>query len=141
VGLPAIIAKGPTQPKDWQNAVKLAATIKVIEAIPALMSWLDYDSSPFILGGLGIGPNQFPAAWALIQIGDPALPALAAALGGPDQQTPRQAERRRLLCIQTLQQMGTPGARKTLEEAPPHQTDARIVQSIRQALETMPRNR
>ncbi|MGD0227264.1 MAG: HEAT repeat domain-containing protein [Terriglobia bacterium] len=139
VALPAIIAKGPNSQEGWHNAVKLAATLKVVEAIPSLVKWMDYDGSSFILGGLGMSPNQFPAAWALIQIGDPSVPALAAVLAGPDQQTPRQADHRKQASIETLQQLGTPAARKALEEALPHQTDDRIVQEIKQSLRTMPR--
>jgi len=137
--LPPIIAKGPTPPKVWHNAVKLAATLKIRETIPALMDWLNYFGSDFIVGGFGMGPTQYPAAWALIQIGDPAVPALAAVLAGPDHQTPRQADHRKEVSIEILQQLGTPLARKALEETLPHQTDARIVQTIKQTLKCMPK--
>jgi hypothetical protein len=139
IALPTIIGKGPRPQEVWHNAVKLAAALKVVEAIPALMKWMDYFGSDFIAGGFGMGPTQYPAAWALIQIGDPAVPALAAVLAGPDHQTPRQADHRKLVSIETLQQMGTPVARKALEDALPHQTDARIVQEIKQSLQSMPR--
>jgi hypothetical protein len=137
VALPPIIAKGPKPQEVWHNAMKLAATLKASEAIPALMNWLDYFGSDFILGGLGMGPDQFPAAWALIQIGDPAVPALAAVLAGSDQPTPGEADHRKLVSVEALQQMGTPVARKALEETLPRQTDARIVHEIKQALLTM----
>jgi hypothetical protein len=61
--------------------VTLAAALKVVEAISALVKWDDFPYSSFLIS-LGYGSTQFPAAWALIQIGDPAVPALAAEEGG-----------------------------------------------------------
>lgn len=138
--LPTIIAKGPRPQEVWHNAVKLAAALKVVEAIPSLVKWDDFPYSSFLIS-MGYGPTQFPAAWALIQIGDPAVPALAAVLAGPDQQTPRQADHRKQTSVDILRQLGTPAARKALEEALPHQTDDRIVQEIQQSLRTIPRSR
>ena len=137
VALPPIIAKGPKPQEVWHNAVTLAAAFKLREAIPALLKWEDILYSDFLIS-FGFGPNQFPAAWALVQIGDPAVPALAAVLAGPDQPTPTQADHRKLWSIDILKQLGTPAARKALEEALPHQTDARIAQEIKNSLRTMP---
>jgi HEAT repeat protein len=75
--LPAMINIGwKGQYKQWKNAVRLAGELKIAEAVPALAKWISLDN----VGETSAGEYQRletnPAAKALSQIGDPAIPAL-----------------------------------------------------------------
>jgi len=85
--LPVMIERGPKRfdPRhpnrefpdpEWSNAVHLAAGLRIAEAAPALVKWIEVRTSPltdsYIQGTLAYQP----AGRALVQIGDPAVPTL-----------------------------------------------------------------
>lgn len=62
---------------QWLNAVSLAGELKIVEAMPALAKWVSVRTG----GGMTTlssesGLINSPAGTALVQIGDPAIPAL-----------------------------------------------------------------
>ena len=92
--LPAMIAVDPRGTTDyyekhqslsttWCNAVDLAGKLKIAEAAPALAKWVALSTNP----GLNFGAGEIshhPAAVALVQIGDAAIPDLTSALNTGD---------------------------------------------------------
>jgi hypothetical protein len=84
--LPSLIEADPRNPQpdrrayarpQWLNAVQLAGGLTFAEAAPALAKWITFRDPP------GIGDTLLeetlgnsPAGTALIQIGDPAIPAM-----------------------------------------------------------------
>jgi len=127
--LPEMIDK-PETDEVWLNAVRLAGQLKVQEAVPSLMT-------AFARGPLGgrIGStmtdefrlNKDVVAKALSQIGDPAIPAVTSLLASGELKTRRRA-------VLILQNMGTPAARKVLQERLPQETNPRIKELIANGL-------
>jgi hypothetical protein len=79
--LPAIISKGPDEaPQPWINAVRLAGSLKITEAAPALAKWIGLKPSGALSLGQMVRVEDNPPAKALAQIGDPAIPALLGVL-------------------------------------------------------------
>jgi HEAT repeat protein len=86
--LPALIATDPTPTAAdyqrglrvrpvWRNAVQLTGELRIAAAIPALLEWLTFTTSP--AQSLGAGEEALvdsPAAMALANIGDPSVPRL-----------------------------------------------------------------
>ena len=135
--LPQFIATGPKEGKVWWNSVKLAGALKIREAIPALINWIDFAGSDFTISP-GVKPDQYPAAWVLGQMGDPAVPGLARVLEEPDRPNRGAPDSRKGLTIYCLRRINTPAAKKALAKALPNQTDSRITEALKQALGTMP---
>jgi len=77
--LPAILIKGPRDSSQpWMNAVRLAGELKIAEAVPALTKWIGLNTGgPLTLAQEGRLDTNAPAK-ALVQIGNPAIPALSA---------------------------------------------------------------
>jgi len=138
--LPALIDEGPEyniqEPTPnsnggvsqvWLNAVALAGKLKVTQAIPVLTKWISVDTS--VMGSLSTATalTNNPAAQALIQIGNPAVPALQAIL-----QNGKSDER--WGAYRTLAQIGTPQAGGVLRRHLPHETDPGLAAAIRQTL-------
>jgi HEAT repeat protein len=114
--LPGIIAKG--QPPDpwvnhvWFNAVSLSGELKIKEACEALAKWMHTEGGPSAgEGGMGVHMRleNKPAAKALAQIGDPALPVVAPVLN-------RDNDRERWDAVYILNLIGSPAAIKLLRE-------------------------
>lgn len=77
--LPSVIEKR-LDPNVWLNAVQLAGKLKIVETIPAIAKWIrPVAQGTVTLGGVMQLRND-PAAKALIAIGNPSVPTLAALL-------------------------------------------------------------
>lgn len=73
----AEVQRGLTIRPVWQNATMLAGKLRIRAAIPALVKWLTFSTSP----GLGLGTGEealvdSPAGMALANIGDPSISSL-----------------------------------------------------------------
>ena len=97
--LPALIGNGPSKVPTWNNAVRLAGDLRIVETIPELAKWIGTQSgSGLITLARVVRLEEDPAGRALAQIGDPALPAEGDA-ADRDRSAPREvsgAERRDL---------------------------------------------
>jgi hypothetical protein len=87
VHLPPLIERGPSKAdcsgnscEPWKNEVELAGHLKIDAAAPALAKWINWRSQ----GPAGLSLEArlvfYPAATALFEIGDPAIPAVQHAL-------------------------------------------------------------
>jgi hypothetical protein len=123
VQLPAMIEPGPKScpPSEiadlvarrhscpWYNAVELAGKLKIGEAAPALAQWINWRNE----GPVGLSLEArlvfYPAAKALSEIGDPAIPVLQRVLnsGSPEE----HVRAVRVLCI-----IHTPNAKAVLHD-------------------------
>jgi len=96
--------------KPWENALRLAGELKLVETAPALAKWLGIETGR----GDFIGFNTFlrlednSPGKALAQIGDPAIPAVEAILSHGNQTE-------RLRAVYILKLMGSPKARNALQ--------------------------
>jgi HEAT repeat protein len=133
--LPGIIAKGP--PDDvsgnhvWFNAVNLAGELKIKEACEALAKWMDTESGPLdgtIDLGIEIRLEDKPAAKALAEIGDPALPVVAPVLNQGD-------DEHRWDAVYILNLIGSPAAKKLLRGHVSSEPNPRLRQLIQRILE------
>jgi hypothetical protein len=84
VHLPALIERGPSEADcsgnscgPWKNEVEVAGHLKIGAAAPALAKWINW-REPGPVVGLSMEARlvSYPAARALIEIGDPAIPAV-----------------------------------------------------------------
>jgi hypothetical protein len=100
--LPPLIESGESSPdcsgnscEPWLNAVELAGQLKIVEAAPALAKWINW-REPGPVVGLSMEARlvSFPAAKALIKIGDPAIPAVQRSIMA----TPANTTRRFAYC-------------------------------------------
>lgn len=127
--LPAMIDK-PESNEVWMNAVKLAGQLKVVEAVPSLIRALPRGP----MGGplntsfaIQLQLDDDIVAKSLSQIGDPAIKAVTDFLDhGSDQ------SRRRAVLI--LRNIGSPMARKVLQDRLPREDNPRIKQLIENGL-------
>jgi hypothetical protein len=112
--LPALIEADPKDPRpqkrtvmrpEWLYVVQVAGLLKIVEAAPALAKWIDYPPSPAVLDEESV-PER-PAALALVQIGDPAIPTLQNVLAHGDTDERWQA-------AQVLDSIGSPKATAVL---------------------------
>jgi HEAT repeat protein len=115
--LPEMI-RGP-QSDLWLDALRLAGTLKVEEAIPALqeaMSRPPFPAEPYLtFAGIWRLDGDIVAK-TLSQIGEPAIPAATTLLKSED-----AAMRGRALLI--LRNIGSPAARRVLVDQLPRETD------------------
>jgi len=142
--LPALIEADPRDPRpqwhdvmrlEWYNAVQLAANLKLGEAAPALAMWISYRTDQGVTGlshDYSLQPN--PAALALVQIGDPAIPSLQGLLAHGKNIEPWLAAR-------ALDLIGSPAAKSVLEDYVSHGQDRKLADFIRDELETERRNK
>ena len=80
--LPSMIQAGPQPPLAvWYNCVKLAGELRIAEAAPSLAKWVSIRmGSPANTLSEEAALKKSPAGTALVQIGDPAVPALEVTL-------------------------------------------------------------
>ena len=78
--LPDFIAAGAKKSQAWSSAVRLAGGLKIVEAAPALTKWVAKDEAGDTSIGVHLRLQDDLAGAALVQIGDPAVPAIATAL-------------------------------------------------------------
>jgi PBS lyase HEAT-like repeat len=100
----------------WYNAVELVGNLRVGEASSALVPWINWRSEgPF---GMSLEARLifYPAAKALYEIGDPAIPALQRVLNSGS--SGEHARAVRVLCI-----IHTPKSKAVLQDDLPLETD------------------
>jgi hypothetical protein len=128
VRLPPLIDLGPKScpPSDiedlkarwhacpWYNAVELSGKLRIAEAASALGPWIRWRAEGPYLPTLEAQLVFHPAAKALAEIGDPAIPAVQQALSNPKDHYVAV----RVLCI-----IHTPKAKSVLRDDLPHETD------------------
>jgi hypothetical protein len=135
--LPTLIESGESSPdcsrnscKPWLNAVELAGHLKLDEAASALATWIDWRNPGAPV--LGIGPEArlvfYPAARALIEIGDPAVPAVRHAL---EYGNPHEHYR----AVRVLCSIHSPSAKAVLRDDLPRESDPNTQTMIHRALE------
>jgi len=141
VQLPPMIEIGPKScpPSDlvdvvarwhacpWYNAVELSGNLKIAEAASALAPWINWRNDGPFLPTLEVQLIFHPAAKALAEIGDPAIPVLQQVLssGNPGE----HAVAVRVLCI-----IHTPKAKAVLQEDLPNETDPDVRTMIKNSL-------
>lgn len=130
--LPAVIDKNPHDLyKAWENATRIAGALKIVEALPALAKWVGAD---------GVGPNEItnaevyrldtdPAARALAQIGDPAIPTLVVVLHSDKVAARRDA-------VFALRLIGSPQAVSALRDQETRESDPELHKLIVRILST-----
>jgi hypothetical protein len=132
--LPLVIAEGPkyfpgqSDPKpEWFDEVRLAGELRMVETAPALAKWISVrtgDGISTLSSAASLEDN--PAGTALIQIGDPAIPALQGLL-----QQGNQTERWE--AFYALRRIGSPRARAAFREYAAHGWDKSLAESINKA--------
>jgi hypothetical protein len=130
VHLPPMIERGPKScpPSEivdlvarwhscpWYNAVELAGKLKIGEAAPALFPWIGWRSEGPLLPTVEAQLIFHPAAKALYEIGDPAIPVVQRVLNSGSSEEHARAVR--VLCI-----INTPKSKAVLQDDLPHETD------------------
>ena len=103
----------------WVNAARLAESLKLTAAVPALVQALDrkYYESPIITATTALRLDYDTVGRALVAIGDPAIPALSKRWN----QLPDPAQRSRVADI--LFNIGSPAALKALQWQSAKETD------------------
>jgi hypothetical protein len=128
VHLPPMIERGP---KDnlgrWITLVRIAGELKIAEAAPALAKWLTIDNIGEISTAGFMRMENNPAGAALVQIGEPSIPAVATVF---DHGTLRE----RRYAVYVLNQINSPGAKKALRAQLNREPDEDLKDFIRKSL-------
>lgn len=111
----------------WEAATDVLGDMHATDAIDSLVSRLDCSLAT------GLSVDTFPAARAVIKIGEACVPALARAL---NQATPGV----RITAVEALVAIGGEKARQALISASPNQTDKEVRKLIRIALRQWQKN-
>jgi hypothetical protein len=125
--LPALISpeSGPTATFDprWRNELDLADDLTIVEAAPAMIRRIEWGRTR--LTGLSDAYmiNHQPAAMALVDLGDPAVPALKDGLEHGDKETP-------FYCALVLEEIGTPAATDALVHSNLRKKDPELYKQI-----------
>jgi hypothetical protein len=126
--LPDLIRR--PQSDVWLDAIRVAGKLKAKEAIPALVEAMSRPQMPaetsLTFAGIERLDNDIVAK-TLSQIGDPAIPSVIELLSSADTRT-----RARVVLI--LRNIGSPAARKVLQDRLPHETDPEVKKLIRDSL-------
>jgi hypothetical protein len=127
--LPAVIERGPKEPDDpWFNAVQLAGELKIAESASALGRWISLDTGGMTGMAIWARLGNQPAAKALSQIGDPAGPVLASILQYGNSEE-------RSAAIRALALIGSPDAKKTLQNQLKREQEPKTKAFIKNILE------
>lgn len=126
--LPDLIRR--PQSDVWLDAIRVAGKLKAREAIPALLEAMSRPQMPaeanLTFAGIERLDNDIVAK-TLCQIGDPAIPSTVDLLKSADGRTRARA-------ILILRNIGTPAARKALQNRLRHETDPEVKKLIRDSL-------
>jgi hypothetical protein len=135
--LPALIDHGPRyyQPPPnsalkypvWLNLVRLAKDLAIVETTPALAKWIGVTTSPITTLTTATDLEDSPAGQALIQIGDPSIPALQEVLAHGKTENRWDA-------TYALRLINSPKARAALQEHIPHEADESLADFTKNAL-------
>lgn len=129
--LPSLISQKPEDhPHVWINAIRLAGAFRIVEAIPALAGWVGLPASQSGMGTLAETErlDSHPAGKALVQIGEPAIPALLGVLN-------KGTTRERWVTYRALILIGSTGAITGLREHLSHESDPNLKMEIQRGLE------
>jgi hypothetical protein len=125
--LPAVLNAAPKIPKIYLNNVQLAGNFRIVSAIPGLIAEITCTSE----GGSTLSSRSnltsSLCAHALVQIGDPAVPALTEILTGPDRV-------KRLLASRALALIGSPRSLAVLRDYLAHDPDPDLKSEIEYAV-------
>lgn len=139
--LPPLIQRGPKScpPSEivdlttrwhscpWYNAVELAGNLKISEASSALAPWINWRNEGPLVPTLEVQLIFHPAAKALAEIGDPAIPVLQRVLNSGNSK--ERARAVRVLCI-----IHTPKTKAVLQDDLSHETDPDVQTMIKNSL-------
>jgi hypothetical protein len=101
---------GTVNSKPWNNAVRLAGELKLVEAAPALAKWLAVETGRGDLSNnIVVRLEDNSPGKALAQIGDPSIPTLKDVLSHGNQ-------RERLRAVYVLKLIASPQAKTALQE-------------------------
>lgn len=116
----------------WNVGTNLLGRLKAAEAIDLLVAYIDYSD-----GVTGLSLGHIPSAWALAEIGDPAVPKLIEALLYGKSLLFDNNARLREGAARALGRIGGIEAKQALEQALGVETDKTVVFYIKGALRTM----
>jgi hypothetical protein len=126
--LPPLIEKGPQDYLGrWTTFVRLAGELKIAEAAPALVKWLTIDNIGEISTAGFMRLENNPAGAALVQIGEPAIPAVVTVF---DHGTLRE----RRYAVYVLNQINSPSAKRALREQLNRESDENLKEFIQKSL-------
>lgn len=112
----------------WYNAVELSGKLRIAEAASALVPWINWRVEGPYLPALEAQLVFHPAAKALAEIGDPAIPVLQQALSSGNAKDHAVAVR--ALCI-----IHTAKSKSVLQEDLAHEPDPTLQKMIKNALQ------
>jgi HEAT repeat protein len=122
--LPPLIERGPSNEFDpWVNAARLAGSLRLAEAVPALAKRIGVNTG----GTIGLSDEVIlrhsPAARALVDIGEPAVPSLRLILQGAKLNE-------RWVAVWALRAIGSPAAMSGLRAHGPRESDRNLQKLI-----------
>jgi hypothetical protein len=122
--LPPLIERGPSSGFDsWVNAARLAGSLKLVEAAPALAKWIGLNTGGTITLSTYVKLQHSPAARALVDIGDPAVRSLRLILQGA-------TLNERWVAVWALRAIGSPNAMTGLRAHAPRESDRNLQRFI-----------
>ena len=124
--LPFLIEKGPYTP-PWTNAVRLAGELKIAEASPALANWIGLNAGMATTITQHLRLEDNPSGKALVQIGDPSVPALQGVLEHRDLEERTNA-------VYALRLIGSTLAKRTLRAHEKRESDPSLRAFIQKTL-------
>jgi hypothetical protein len=117
--LPTLIDRGPAERcRCWQNEVSLAGNLKIVEVAKPLSKWITVREGVITFTS-NFRLENAPAAKALAQIGDPAIPTIQNVLLEDNVD-------RRGTALMILSLMHTPKARLVLKDHLEHEQDDKL---------------
>jgi hypothetical protein len=122
--LPSMIEKGwRGDSPQWMNAVSLAGKLKIAETAPALAKWIGMDSVGDTSLRIAMRLENNPAANALAEIGDPAIPELVGVLD-------HGSSRERTASYMILVRIDSPRAKSVIRARLPNESDSDVREFI-----------
>ncbi len=101
---------GTVNSKPWNNAVRLAGELKLVEVAPALAKWLAVETGRgYLSNNIALRLEDNSPGKALAQIGDPSIPVLKDVLQ-------HGTQRERLRAVYVLKLIASPQAKTALQE-------------------------
>jgi hypothetical protein len=122
--LPPMIERGwRGDPPQWMNAVSLAGKLKITETAPALAKWIGMDPVGDTSLRIAMRLENNPAANALAEMGDPAIPELVGALD-------HGSSRERTVSYMILVRIDSPRAKSVIRARLPKEPDSDVREFI-----------
>ena len=131
--LPPLIERGPSNGFDaWVNAARLAGNLRLVEAASALARWIGVNTGGTTTLSTEVRLQHSPAARALVDIGEPALPSLRLILQ-------RAKLNERWVAVWALDAIGSPNAMSVLRAHAPREPDPNLQKFIEKIIGISPR--